>query len=198
MYYTYEQEKEILFQIKIKKLKLNIRQILKEFTDKEINLGILSVSEQDNAKRLYSNVIAKLNETFYEMNITDMKDYIRKNNIQIPNNDIINLMDNNHLYYYKSILNKYYKSISNAKSLNLNFCMSLANDIGTKAYSYFINKNNETPLENYMKIALEQKNKQVKESQKSVEIQTLKSINKKLKEEITSMKKTMQREREKI
>lgn len=186
MYYTDEQQKEMLLQQKIKEIKLCINSIIKNYQEKEQALGIISMADMEEKRKLYGYLIGMLNETFYGYNITSMMKILREKGFQIPHSDIIYLMNVDELYHYKSMLNKLLTSIKMSKTLNEEILMSYAADIGIRAKKFFTLKYNEEPFEVLTKRLDNEYNKKAKEKEKQEkvknELQELKNLRKELKQ----------------
>ncbi len=147
MKYSDEIKNEILEQEKIKKLKSLIKKELKEYTDFFIEYGIASSDEREESKKLYSTCISELNKRFYDYSIGNMITLIKgQEKISVPKNDIVYLMNIEHLKYYKSMLNKFYKVINVEPIKNHESFIAIANDIGTRAKNYFEEQNNSIPI----------------------------------------------------
>ncbi len=188
MYYTEEQKEEVILQIQIKEIKEQIKKILDEFFKKEIELGLLSSIEEDEENHIYSLVIGKLNESFYGYNVSSMMKLLRENGFTIPKNDIVNLLNVEQLYFYKSMLNKFFKKIVTEKTLNKDMCVAIATDIGTRANEFYLKKHVCEPLDDLIRMLQKEKDEinkhKEKESKKTMQMQKLKNENKLLRERV--------------
>lgn len=193
MYHSKEVRKEIVLQDEIKILKSNIKEFLNDYFKKELDLGILSDEEKEEIKYIYSVCLGKLNETFYRYNIGTMMKVLRDYKIVIPSNNIINLLDVDHLKYYKSMLSKYYNDLVNSDYLNPSICISKAESIAKRAKNYFNEQHYSVdPFDDLLSLLLRNKlrdEKIKKESNKKQEkLKKLQELNKLLKESKTILK----------
>jgi len=202
MYYTEEQKREVELQNLIKEYKDKIKELLNKFYTKEIELGLLNEEEIDESKKLYGHVIGRLNECFFEFNITDMMSHLRSEGFSIPHNDIINLMNVEELDFYKSMLSKVYKEIKGNKTINPEICMAIATSIGNRAKEFYELKHKNTPLNVLKNRLTEEKQKQELENLKlkkiKDDIKELKEYKKQVKElikENKNLRKMMKSER---
>ena len=188
MYYTDEQKEEVILQIQIKELKDKIKNILDDFSKKEKELGINSFEEQEDENHIYSVVIGKLNESFYGYNVTSMMKLLRQNGFTIPRNDIINLLNVEQLYFYRSMLNKFLKKLTTEKTINSDICVAIATDIGTRAKNFYETKHTLKPLDELMRLLQQQKMEVDKQKEKrlktTIQIEKLKEANRVLKERV--------------
>lgn len=188
MYYTDEQKEEVILQIQIKELKDKIKNILDDFSKKEKELGINSFEEQEDENHIYSVVIGKLNESFYGYNVTSMMKLLRQNGFTIPRNDIINLLNVEQLYFYRSMLNKFLKKLTTEKTINSDICVAIATDIGTRAKNFYETKHTLKPLDELMRLLQQQKMEVEKQKEKrlktTIQIEKLKEANRVLKERV--------------
>lgn len=181
MYYTEEQYKEVELQKLIKELKNKINDYLKKIYITELKYGTLSIEEKEEIKTLYSQVIAKINECFFEYNVSSMMKYLRDEGFSIPHNDIINLMDVEELNSYKAMLSKFYIKLSHNK-MNIKEILLCAEEIGLNEKKIYMLKHKNTPL-NVLKNRLTEE-QQIKE----LETEKLREL-KKSKEELKYYKK---------
>ena len=202
MYYTEEQKREVELQNLIKEYKDKIKELLNKFYTKEIELGLLNEEEIDESKKLYGHVIGRLNECFFEFNITDMMSHLRSEGFSIPHNDIINLMNSEELDFYKSMLSKVYKELKGNKTINPEICMATATSIGNRAKEFYELKHKNTPLNVLKNRLTEEKQKQELENLKlkkiKDDIKELKEYKKQVKEltkENINLRKMMKLER---
>jgi len=202
MYYTEEQKREVELQNLIKEYKDKIKELLSNFYTKEIELGLLTEEEIEESKKLYGHVIGRLNECFFEFNITDMMSHLRSEGFSIPHNDIINLMNVEELDFYKSMLSKVYKEIKGNKTINPEICMAIATSIGNRAKEFYELKHKNTPINVLKNRLTEEKQKQELENSKMKkikdDIKELKEYKKQVKEltkENINLRKMMKLER---
>ena len=88
MYYSYEDEVQVVFQIRIQELKLKIRGLLNKYFTRLGYYGILT--EEDFM--VYNKVIGKLNESFYGYNVKDMTNYIKSLGYKVPKGYLISTL----------------------------------------------------------------------------------------------------------
>ena len=206
MFFTKEQEREFYLQKSIKEYKKKIDEFLKEFYITELKYG--SLPEKEDNVTLYSQVIAILNECFFDYNITEMMKHLREKGFSIPNNDIINLLNAEELNFYKSMLSKFYKRLEKNKEdkvpTNIDDILSIAETIGKNAKKYYIVKHENTPINVLTNRLTEEKQKQeLKEvkmkkfNELKAELEEYKKMVKKLTEENSNFKKVLKLEERK-
>ena len=206
MFFTKEQEREFYLQKSIKEYKKKIKKFLKVFYIIELIYG--SLPEKEENVTLYSQVIAILNECFFDYNVTEMMKYLREKGFSIPNNDIINLLNAEELNFYKSMLSKFYKRLEKNKEdkvpTNIDDILSIAETIGKNAKKYYIVNHENTPINVLINRLTEEKQKQeLKEvkmkklNEMKEELEEYKKMVKKLTEENSNFKKVLKLEERK-
>lgn len=206
MFFTKEQEREFYLQKSIKEYKKKIDEFLKEFYITELKYG--SLPEKEDNVTLYSQVIAILNECFFDYNVTELMKHLREKGFSIPNNDIINLLNAEELNFYKSMLSKFYKRLEKNKEdkvpTNIDDILSIAETIGKNAKKYYIVKHENTPINVLTNRLTEEKQKQeLKEvkmkkfNELKAELEEYKKMVKKLTEENSNFKKVLKLEERK-
>ena len=183
MYYSYEDEVQVVFQIRIQELKLKIRGLLNKYFTSLSYYGVLT--EEDFM--VYSKVIGKLNESFYGYNVKDMTDYIKSLGYKVPKGYLISTLTTTELHYYKSMLSKLYQGLLKIDGYDLSKFIALAEHIGERAKTHFINNYNMEPIE-FLKIDLEKRRIKELKSDKSQEIKELKEKNRILREKLQEVK----------
>ncbi len=183
MYYSYEDEVQVVFQIRIQELKLKIRGLLNKYFTRLGYYGILT--EEDFM--VYNKVIGKLNESFYGYNVKDMTNYIKSLGYKVPKGYLISTLTTTELHYYKSMLSKLYQGLLNIDGYDLSKFIALAEHIGERAKTHFINNYNMEPIE-FLKIDLEKRRIKELKSDKSLEIKELKEKNRILREKLQEVK----------
>lgn len=206
MFFTKEQEREFYLQKSIKEYKKKIDEFLKEFYITELKYG--SLPEKEDNVTLYSQVIAILNECFFDYNVTELMKHLREKGFSIPNNDIINLLNAEELNFYKSMLSKFYKRLEKNNEdkvpTNIDDILSIAETIGKNAKKYYIVKHENTPINVLTNRLTEEKQKQeLKEvkmkkfNELKAELEEYKKMVKKLTEENSNFKKVLKLEERK-
>lgn len=183
MYYSYEDEVQVVFQIRIKELKLKIRGLLNKYF---VNLSYYGILTEDDFM-VYSKIIGKLNESFYGYNVKDMMDYIKSLGYKVPKGSLISILTTTELHYYKSMLSKLYQGLLKIDSYDLSKFIALAEHVGERGKIYFVNNYNMDPIE-FLKLDLEKRRIFELKNDKSYEIKELKEKNKRLREKIQEIK----------
>ena len=183
MYYSYEDEVQVVFQIRIQELKLKIRGLLNKYFTRLGYYGILT--EEDFM--VYNKVIGKLNESFYGYNVKDMTNYIKSLGYKVPKGYLISTLTTTELHYYKSMLSKLYQGLLKIDGYDLSKFIALAERIGERAKIYFVNNHGMEPIE-FLKIDLEKRRIKELKSDKSNEIKELKEKNRILREKLQEVK----------
>ena len=178
MYYTEEQKREVELQKVINELKTKIDDYLKKIYITELKYGSLSIEEKEKIKTLYSQVIAKLNECFFDYNVSSMMKHLRDEGFSIPHNEIINLMNVEELNFYEEMLSQFYFKLSHNK-MNIKEILLSAEEIGHNEKKMYILKHKNTPL-NVLKDRLNEE-KQIKELE-SAKLKELKVAKEELKQ----------------
>lgn len=173
MYYTEEQKREVELQESIEGLKTRISDYLKKIYITELKYGSLSTEEKEEIKTLYSQVIAKLNECFFDYNVSSMMKYLRDEGFSIPHNEIINLMNVEELNSYKTMLSKFYFILSHNK-MNIKEILLSAEEIGQNEKKIYILNYKNTPLNVLKNRLTEEKQKKELESAKLRELKAAK------------------------
>ena len=208
MFFTKEQEREFYLQKSIKEYKKKIDEFLKEFYITELKDGSLPEQEKEENVTLYSQVIAILNECFFDYNVTELMKHLREKGFSIPNNDIINLLNAEELNFYKSMLSKFYKRLEKNKEdkvpTNIDDILSIAETIGKNAKKYYIVNHENTPINVLINRLTEEKQKQELKEVKmkkfneiKAELEEYKKMVKKLTEENSNFKKVLKLEERK-
>lgn len=183
MYYSYEDEVQVVFQIRIQELKLKIKGLLNKYFTMLGYYGILT--EEDFM--VYNKVIGKLNESFYGYNVKDMTNYIKSLGYKVPKGYLISTLTTTELHYYKSMLSKLYQGLLKIDGYDLSKFIALAEHIGERAKIYFVNNHGMEPIE-FLKIDLEKRRIKELKSDKSNEIKELKEKNRILREKLQEVK----------
>lgn len=96
--------------------------------------------------KLYGTVIGLLFKNFYGFNSGEMKTILKQVNIKVPGNNIIYIMDENHLKYNLSMLQSMNNYMDNNPETSIEEIIKVATSISTTAQEDFCNTNKEGEL----------------------------------------------------